>query len=157
MTWPMRDQRGVTLVEMLVTVLVVVVLAGALLPRLSTFVQRSQLSSAKEELVSALRLAQTRSAAGDADDSWGVHLVPGVAGSFTLFKGDDFGTRDASYDLAYDLPGSLSLAETVTGSDVLFTRAEGGCTTPGTVTITWDDGGIDKGADVNALGAVDPF
>jgi hypothetical protein len=143
-------------VEALVILGVFVLIFAAYVPSLLDQYSRFQLEANASDLVHALRLAQSRSMMSETDDTFGMHLVPGPAGSFTLFKGDSFALRDASYDEVHALPANLSLSETVAGSDILFARIEGTTAGTGTVTVSLPAAGLSRTVGINAAGTIDP-
>lgn len=151
------NRNGFTIVELLITIGVMSLLIAAATPNFVNFYQKWLLDSYAADLSSTVRLAQNKSMTGEDDAVFSIHLVAGNGGSFTMFKGTDFAGRNVAYDEAYVLPSAFSLAETVTGSDLLFTRTEGSTTTTGLVTLTWTDGGLSHGISVNSAGTVDPF
>lgn len=151
------SSRGFSTVEMLVVIAVLALLVGVTVPKVANFYQRWTLDGAAHDLTSALRLAQSKSVQGEGDAVWSVRIVSGAGGEFTLFEGSNFGARDTAFDETYTLPSFLTVSETISGQDVIFTRTEGSSATTGTITISWPDGGLSRGVTINTLGTVDAF
>ena len=77
-----RLQKGITLVEVMTTVVIIGVVAAMAVPKFEIAFERIKFRSANREITSALRLA--RSYAVSSKEQHGVHFDP-AAMSFTLF------------------------------------------------------------------------
>jgi Tfp pilus assembly protein FimT len=146
---------GLTLLEMLITVGIVTALFLAAVPSFWNFLNTYQMDALANDLAQVLRLAQQKSMSGEADDVWSVHLVSGSGGSFTLYRGSTYASRDTNYDEVHDLPSSLTLTYTVPDADITFVKIEGTTTDTGDVTITWPGSGEFWTVNVNEVGRVD--
>jgi len=151
----MRGGRGFTLAELLVTLGVVSLLVAASLPAFWNFLNKYQLDANGADLAATLRFAQRLAMESEGDSVYSVHLVSGASGSFTLYRGSVYATRDTDYDESHTLPATLSLTYTVPDADVTFTKVEGSTTDTGTITITWIDGGDTKAFSINEAGRID--
>jgi type II secretory pathway pseudopilin PulG len=151
----LSHRRGFTVIEVLTVLFFLSLLAAGTVPLYRTFIIKYQLVANAEELQQLVRTAQNLSMANRADSQYGVHLVSGAGGQFVLFKGASYATRDTTYDeISYDLPSSLSLSETVSGEDIVFTKFQGGTSNTGTVTLTSTE--LDtRTVTVNAAGMVE--
>jgi len=78
-----RFQKGVTLVELMTTVVIIGIVAAMAVPKFQIAFERIKFRSANREITSSLRLA--RSYAVSSKEQHGVHFDP-TALSFTLFK-----------------------------------------------------------------------
>ena len=92
---------------------------------------------------------------GRDDDVYSLHLVNGAGGGFTLYKGGDYGARDASFDEVHNLPAAFSLVDTIVDADIIFTKIEGTTTDTGTLTISWPRGSQSRTISLNSTGRVD--
>lgn len=146
--------RGFTLIEIVLVVAFLVLLAAAAMPAYREFTAKYQLDVSARDLEQLLRTAQNLSMATRADDTYGVHFVSGAGGSYTLFKGASWSARDSATfgEISYDLPGSISLFETVTGDDVTFGIVDGTTDDVGAVTLTGRSG--TRTITVNEAGSV---
>lgn len=144
----MRQARGFTLIEMLLSVSIIGLLAGFSLPVYQSFQNRNELDITAQGLASALRRAQTYARGMNGDSDWGVSIQ---TGSIILFKGSVFASRDT----AYDEPVTISPNTIVSGgvSQVLFTKFSGAPTTTGTVTLTSINNDV-RTVNINAKGMV---
>jgi prepilin-type N-terminal cleavage/methylation domain-containing protein len=123
-------ESGFTLVEVLLSVVIVGMLVGLSLPIYQSFQNRNELDIAAEGIAGMLRRAQVYSRGVSGDSQWGVHVETGSA---TLFKGASYAGRDATYDETAAIPSSF----TVSASDVRFSKLTGMPIETGTIaTIT---------------------
>ena len=153
----MQGGKGFTLVEMLVTLGIVALIAAASMPAFWNFLNKYQLDANGRDLVHTLRQAQRLSMESEGGYAYSVHLITGAGGSYTLYRGSSYASRDTEYDDVHALPATLSLSYTVPDADVTFTKIEGSTSDTGTILITWDDGGESKGVSVNTVGRIDAF
>ncbi len=120
------NQRGFTLIEMLLSVIIIGMLVGLSLPLYQSFQNRNELDIAAEGVAGMLRRAQLYSRGMNGDSQWGVHVETGSA---TLFKGASYATRDVTYDETTAIPSSF----TVAASDVRFSKLTAVPTATGTI------------------------
>lgn len=149
------NTRGLTVVELLVVIGIITLLVAASVPAYWNFLNRYQLDANAEDMAQVLRLAQSKTMQSEGDVVWSVHLVSGAGGSFTLFQGSTFVTRDTAFDEAHDLPASLSLSSTTPDADISFVKVEGSTADTGTITLDWPGGIESRVIGVNAAGRVD--
>lgn len=148
-------QSGFSLIEALLVVALFVIIVAATSPRLVDSYHRYRLEALTQDLVHTIRYAQNKSMTGRDDDVYSLHLVNGVGGSFILYKGDDYGARDSSFDEIHSLPSAFSLTDTIADPDIIFAKVEGSTTDTGTLTIAWPDGNQSRTISLNAAGRVD--
>lgn len=99
------SEKGFSLLEVLLSVAIIIMLAGLSLPVFASFNNRNDLDIATQTLVDSLRRAQLYARGVKADDQWGVNVQ---LGTITVFKGADFNTRDANYDESTSIPTTLT-------------------------------------------------
>ncbi len=139
--------RGFTLFEMLLVMSLLAMMAFIAVPVYQTFQVSNDLDSAEENMVQALKRAQSLAHSGKNDSNWGVHLV---AGTITLFNGNSYATRDSNYDESFTTSNKI----TPTGiSDVVFAKLTGLPNATGTFTFTGSNGET-RAISVNSKGTV---
>lgn len=149
------DKRGYTVVELVLVIGILAILIAASVPAFTSFTSRYQADTQSQDLAQLLRIAQNKSMVSEDDSQFGVHLVTGDGGSFTLFKGSTYAGRDLSFDEeVHTLPNGTSLTDTITGDDVIFTKVEGSTVNTGVITITQGAGGSHT-VTINEVGMVD--
>lgn len=122
--------RGVTLVELIVVIGIMMLLAAVSVTIYGSFKAHENLEIATMGVVGALRHAQTNAESGKADSVWGAAILPG---SVVVFKGGTYAGRDVSADQRQDLPNGVS----ATGlSEVVFEKATGNTVGVGSITLT---------------------
>jgi prepilin-type N-terminal cleavage/methylation domain-containing protein len=124
----MRHMAGFTLLEVLLSVLIISLLAGIGAPIYETFVRRNDLDITTQSVADAIRRAETYARGNNGDSVWSVEFQPTVV---TLFKGTTFSGRDTSYDETISLPGSISFAGL---SEIQFAKLSGAPNNTGTLT-----------------------
>lgn len=103
----MREQRGFTLVELMMTITVVVVLTLIALPYLGTFLQSQQVKNAAMDISSSVSFARSEAIKRNAQ----IDIVPNGGTWVSGWKVQSSGTSLRSYD-AY---GNLSVTATNVG------------------------------------------
>ncbi len=142
------QQSGFTLIELLLSVGIISIMVTLTLPVYNMFAQRNELDIAGQQLVSALRRAQTYARGMQDDSAWSVEIG---STTVTLFKGTSFGSRDATADETFSVPGTV----TVSGlSEVQFSKFTGAPNTTGTITLT-SNANDSRTVTVNAKGRID--
>jgi len=123
-------ESGFTLVELLLSMAMIGIVAGASLPVYFSFYNRNDVSLTTETIASMFRRAQNYARSVQGDSQWGVHIQ---AGSATLFKGATYAARDT----AYDETAVINTSITPTGTtDVLFAKLSGAPGSTASVTLT---------------------
>ena len=122
--------RGFTLPEMLLSVALLTIIGGMIIPSYHTFLVRNDLDIAAITLAHNLRQAQSLSQSADGDMTWGVHV--GV-GSILVYKGVSYISRDTSFDENTQIPKSI----VPTGiNEINFSKVTGLPNATGTFTLT---------------------
>ncbi|MEY4744550.1 MAG: hypothetical protein RL272_495 [Candidatus Parcubacteria bacterium] len=146
---PADRRQGFTLLEVLLTVSIIGILAGASLPIYQRFQVRNDLDVAAMTAVQSLRRAQTYSQAVAGDSPWGVSVQ---SGAIVLFKGSSYAARDPAFDESFGMPSSVSASG---ATDVTFSAFTGLPQTTGTLTLTAAAVGEARTVTVNGKGMVD--
>ncbi len=141
-------RRGFTLPEVLISITLLSIIAGMIIPMYRTFLVRNDLDSSVATLAQNLRRAQSLSQAGDGDMGWGVHV--GV-GSILVYKGPNFITRDSSFDENTSIPTSIVPTGIV---EVAFSKVIGMPSATGTFTLT-SQNNEKRNVSINEKGMVD--
>lgn len=141
------SNRGFTLVEMMLSVGILSLLAGLSLPVYQSFQNRNELDLNTQNLVSALRRAQTYARGMHGDSQWGVSVQ---SNTITLFKGTSYATRDT----AYDETSAISASTATSGlTEIMFAKLSGAPATTGNVTLTSTNNDV-RTVTINAKGMV---
>ncbi|MDP3093897.1 MAG: hypothetical protein Q8N16_04000 [bacterium] len=120
-----QSGAGFTLLEFLIILGTVVLLLGLTVPALRGFQENLSLSNNAEEIMSVLRLAQSKTMASEGRDSWGVYFS---GQTHTLFKGISFVQREPASDKVYQLSKRVEFFQIDLeggGSEVVFGRIRG--------------------------------
>jgi len=122
--------RGFTLLEMLLSVALLGIIGGMIIPSYHTFIVRNDLDLAVSTLASNLRRAQSLSQSSDGDMTWGVRV--GV-GSILIYKGPSYVLRDVDYDENTQIPKTIA----PTGlNEITFSKVYGVPSATGTFSLT---------------------
>lgn len=116
-------QRGFTLIEIVIVIAILGTLGVAgIVSLLSQRVNRDLLTTGQNALT-VLRLAQSKTIAGEGNSQWGVHLDPS---QFVLFRGSSYAGATSMQTFALPATvdvGNISLVGG--GPDIIFTRISG--------------------------------
>ncbi|MEA3357731.1 MAG: type II secretion system protein [Patescibacteria group bacterium] len=125
-----QNQKGFTLVEVSLALAILIIITGLSFTVYQSFQVKHNLDITTDEYAQSLVQAQIRSRAVKDDSCWSVHIQPG---SITLFKGNDYGSRDPSFDEITNFPSNIipSGLQTVT-----FDKFHGTTSNTGTTTLT---------------------
>ncbi len=122
--------KGFTLPEMLLSVSLLAIIGGMIIPSYHTFLVRNDLDIATITLAQNLRQAQSLAQSGDGDMTWGIRV--GV-GSILIYKGVSYVARDSTFDQNTQMPKSI----VPTGlSEINFSKVAGLPNATGTFTLT---------------------
>lgn len=118
------------MVEMALSLTLLSMITGMIVPMYRTFMVRNDLDIATFTLVQNLRRAQSLSQSSDGDMTWGMHV--GV-GSILVFKGANYVLRDSSFDENTSIPSTIVPAGP---TEIVFSKGTGLPTATGTFTLT---------------------
>lgn len=146
---PLLEKRGgFTILEILLSVAVIGILAGVMIPVSRSFQLINDLDVATNITVQTLRRAQILSQAVAGDSSWGVKVQSGV---ITLFRGTSHAGRDMDFDESFDLPSVISVSGV---PEVVFSKFLGVPQTTGTLTLTSDNNQV-REITINEKGSIE--
>jgi putative endonuclease len=156
LTFLKKKGEGFTLVELLIVIAITLILAAAASPIYSNLQVSAQVNETSSQLIQTLRTARQRSQARFQNASWGVYFDINAAAddSYTLYKGTTYATRDSDWDRILILDSALSISETLSGSEVNFSKSLGVPNTTGNVILTHDVSGS-KTISINSLGSIE--
>lgn len=141
-------KRAFTIIELLLALGIIGLIAGIGLPFYFSFYERSSLESATRIVAHSCRRAEAYARALRGDSAWGVRVSPEQA---TLFKGNDFASRDADWDEIASWPVSLS----VSGADeIVFSPATGQPLAPANLVLESANGEASSTIAISAKGLV---
>lgn len=139
---------GFTLLEILLSVSLLAIIGGMVIPSYHTFIVRNDLDIATVTLAHNLRRAQSLSQSADGDMTWGVHV--GV-GSILIYKGASYILRDSSFDENTQIPTTI----VPTGiNEVTFSKVFGIPNATGTFSLT-SQANEQRNVTINEKGMVD--
>ena len=125
----MRTQnKGFTLVEIIVAITILGLMAGISLTAFSGFLKRENLSSDASALAGALREARSRTLASVKGSQYGVKID---ADRFTIFQGSSFSAETADAPFIF----SNSVRASTTIPVIVFARVTGNSNASGTIDV----------------------
>src|SRR3989344_466159 len=128
------SMRGVTMLEILITLSIIVIVATMLINVFSDFRAAGELDEAQANVVGILKDARSRTLSSKNDMVYGVHFTETQV---VLFLGSSYGAG-VSTNEPYSIPRTVrisSIALTGGASDTVFTRLQGTTTASGTITL----------------------
>lgn len=114
-----KKQKGYTLLEVLLSVAIILIMAGLSIPVFQSFQNRNDLGVATEILANNLWRAQIFSANSKEDSQWGIKTGNGKV---ILFKGNDYQNRDQIFDEIYETSTTLSFSG---DQEIIFKKLSG--------------------------------
>lgn len=146
-----KFMRGFTITEFLIVIGIIVILAAAAVPIYGNLQVSSQLNESSSLIIQTLRTAKERSQARVNNESHGVWFA---ADSYTLYQGSSYTDRDTEYDLWQRVDSSITIATTLPGGEINFSKSFGEPDNTGTITLTHDSGET-RVININSLGLVE--
>lgn len=141
-------QSGFTLIEVLLSTVILASLATVSLPIYNTFAVRNDLDLATQQVANTLRRAQTYARGMEEDSDWSVRIQ---TTDVRLYKGTNFNGRTQSFDEPATIPSSMTISGL---TDVQFAKLTATPNTTGTITLTSANNEI-RTITINAKGMVD--
>lgn len=150
-----NPRTGFTLTELLIVIGILIITTAAAVPIYGQLQTTAQLDESAAQVVQAVRIARERSLAGLNDSRHGVYFEINVAGDdkFILYQGQNYFSRNASYDRAVNLDSPLSLSTTLVGNEINFSQGLGIPNTVGLITLIHNASGS-REITINSLGTV---
>jgi prepilin-type N-terminal cleavage/methylation domain-containing protein len=122
--------KGFTLLEVLLSLVLITILFSIAAPAYYGFFYRNDLDVAKNEVAQSLGRAAFLSSASDGDMNWGVKIL---SGNVIIFKGLSYGARDVNYDELYSIAGSIVPSGL---NEIVFDKLTGLPQATGTIILT---------------------
>lgn len=113
--------RGLTLIEILLVVGILVILVTLTSPLALDFYRSQQLDTHTQGIIQTLRRAQLKAMSIENDSNFGVYLTND---DYTLFKGNSYDPNDP-YNEVSDLPRIITVTTAPDFSEVVFSKFEG--------------------------------
>lgn len=144
----MDRSRGFTLIELMLSLVIIGILVGLSLPIYQSFSNRNDMDIAAEQTAEALRRAQTYARGMKNDSAWSVEIQSAQA---ILFRGTNFAGRDTAYDESITFSGGTTASGL---AEVQFAKLTAQPNTTGTITLT-NENNETRTVTVNEHGMVD--
>lgn len=116
----MRNSSGVSLIELLLVVAIMIIILASAYPLGAGFLSRNKFDDCVTELTNSFRVAQLNSLSGKEASNWGVSVL---SGQIILFKGATYAGRDPVYDEVFNISPDISLNPS--SYEVIFDRLTG--------------------------------
>lgn len=139
--------RGVTIIELLLVILIVASIGITIAPVSSNFIVKSYFRDSKNYLISQLYTAKINSMTNKENSSWGINTT---AHQITLFKGTSFATRDTAFDKSFNTSKNI----TVSSNEIIFTQHTANLDSDASFTINTDLG-ESYTINLNQVGTID--
>ncbi|NUM25495.1 MAG: type II secretion system protein [Candidatus Buchananbacteria bacterium] len=145
--------RGFTLIEMLITVGIILVVAGLSIPFLFSYSVSGDVTTYANDIERTLRRAQLQSINGYTGMPWGVYFDE-AQNKMVIFQGSEYVSRDPHYDQEITYSPALNVVPTF-GAEIYFSVYSGTPSATGTVTVTSTEALFIKTIKINELGIID--
>lgn len=120
--------RSFTLIEVLIIIGIMAILMALTVPVYNSFQKELDLNNSAEEIINILRVAQNKTLASEGASQYGVYFFDSAPYQTVMFKGENYVSRDSSFDKIYKLPSATEIYEINLaggGSEVVFNRING--------------------------------
>ena len=129
----MNHSQGVTFVELLVVITIVVIVATLILVPLFRARERLALELAADDVLSLIEEARSLTLAARDDSVWGVHFETNRA---ALFKGATYSLSVETKEIILDKRVEISSINIGGGQETIFKRLSGATDQAGTITLS---------------------
>lgn len=142
------DKRpfGLTTIELILTVGIIGVIFAITIPVMRTLILKNDLDVSFNVLNQDIYRAQSLARNGERDSSWGVFVQ---SGSITVFRGNNYVSRDQDFDEIFTIPNAIQVTGT---GEYVFSRFSG-LTNPGSTTLQY--AGESRTSTVNSKGMIE--
>jgi prepilin-type N-terminal cleavage/methylation domain-containing protein len=134
----MLQKKGFSLIEILV-VLGILAILGLISVSFFVFLQKeSRLSNVSEEIISVLKVAQSKTLSSQEDSQYGVYFNSAVSPhQYILFKGSSYLSRDTAFDEIHLVPDITEFFQINTGgnNEIVFDRLTGSTENSGNISL----------------------
>jgi len=130
--------RGFTMIEVIVIIVMFSVLSLIVITNFALQKQKTDLKSNVQDVVSILRLAQSKTLASTDSNQYGVYFDDlALPNSYVLFKGESYASRDPSFDVAYVLLATMEFSSISFsgGNEVVFDKLTGTTSQAGSLDV----------------------
>lgn len=128
-------KNGLTIIELLVVVAIIILLASVVLPSFKDFREDRVLKSATEDVLATLDRAHSQTLSSLESSTYGIHFE---SDKMVVFKGDTYSESDPdNSEISIQSPATISdISLTDDAVDVYFSRLKGLPSVSGTITIS---------------------
>lgn len=141
------ERRGVTLLELVVTIGILSILFGLGLLASLDFYRSNTLSSERDNVVAFLRRARSRALNNVRQADHGVVIG---SSTYTIFQGSSYAGRDAAFDEEFPRTSGLSISGL---SEIIFRPLDGSANASGSIIL--GNGTRSSTISVNTEGRID--
>ena len=128
------NNKGFTLIEALLSITILVIIAGLSIPVAQRFYTRNNLDVATHSLVQTIRKTQSFAMGSNGDSKWGIRFSNPT---ITVFKGENFAGREQEFDENYDMPNTVRVSGI---EELVFDKMSGLPNTTQDIILTNSDG-----------------
>ena len=151
-----KRNRGVSLIEILIVVSIIVAIAAITVPGLAKFHNQQVLRNTTEDVISILNEARNDTISSKNSLTYGVHFE---TNKITLFTGTSYSVNSSNKIINIDssaiIPSSGGINLNGGGSDIVFQRITGDTTDYGTIVIRQSgDVSQQKVVSINKIGII---
>ena len=133
-------RKGFTMLEIMLVLGLFSILLVLSLPALRSFEKTSDVTNAKDEIVSVLRIAHSKTLASESDTRYGVYFDD-IADphQYVLFQGDSYASRVVAFDEVHKLGASVEFSSISFGGgkEVVFDRVVGTTSQSGSTVLEY--------------------
>ena len=125
--------KGFTVVELLIVMGILLFISALSFPLYNNWLPRTVLSSVQAELLQSLREVQASSRGGENQSRFGLYFDSN--NNYTVYQGNDYASRDPSYDRIINLENNIAFDLSWAGTELNFATSTGLPSATGTISI----------------------
>lgn len=124
-------KKGLTVIELLLSIAVIVIILAASIPFYFSFYTRSKNQSLTREILTSIYRTKLKAMASQNDDSWGLEIARDS--KITIFRGTSYVGRNQLYDEIIDIEPGITFAS---DAEIIFAKSSGFANATKIITFT---------------------
>ncbi len=131
-----KGQKGFTLLEIIIVIALIALFSALIAPVGMDFYRSENIERQANLLKKNLELARDQAISGKLDSAWSIKFEEN---KYTIFKGDDWGGRNETYDKEFNIPSSMEIELEGEIDEITFEKITGGPSYSNNITLDYGE------------------